>query len=121
MHIDRLRLSPTLTAEQVHRLGLAEVERIRALQRASAGLIISEATNISPQGKGYIRTPGIWSKEQVEGWKLVTAAVHARGGKIFLQLWHVGRISHSLLQEGGQGWIGIEIGLVDHQLHRGEL
>lgn len=70
-------------------------------QRASAGLIVSEATNISAQGKGYIRTPGIWTKEQVEGWKLSTKAVHDKGGRIFLQLWHVGRISHPDLQPGG--------------------
>ena len=67
-------------------------------QRASAGLIISEATQISPQGVGYPSTPGIHSPEQVEGWKLITQAVHDKGGRIFLQLWHVGRISHPLLQ-----------------------
>jgi N-ethylmaleimide reductase len=71
-------------------------------QRASAGLIISEATNISSQGKGYIKTPGIWTPEQVAGWKLTTDAVHAKGGRIFLQLWHVGRISHSDLQPDNQ-------------------
>jgi N-ethylmaleimide reductase len=70
-------------------------------QRASAGLIVTEATNISAQGKGYIRTPGIWSSEQVEGWKLTTKAVHDKGGRIFLQLWHVGRVSHPDLQPGG--------------------
>jgi N-ethylmaleimide reductase len=63
------------------------------VQRASAGLILSEATAVTPQGVGYADTPGIWSDEQVAGWKLVTDAVHAAGGKIFLQLWHVGRIS----------------------------
>lgn len=70
-------------------------------QRASAGLIISEASQISPQGKGYIQTPGIYSAEQIAGWKRVTDAVHAKGGKIVIQLWHVGRISHPALQEGG--------------------
>lgn len=70
-------------------------------QRASAGLIISEATQISPQGVGYPGTPGIHSAEQVAGWKLVTNAVHAAGGRIFLQLWHVGRISHPSLQPDG--------------------
>jgi N-ethylmaleimide reductase len=70
-------------------------------QRATAGLIVSEATNITQQGKGYAFTPGIWSAEQVAGWRLVTSAVHANGGKIFLQLWHVGRISHPSLQPGG--------------------
>ena len=70
-------------------------------QRASAGLIIAEATQVSPMGKGYAFTPGIYSDEQVAGWRLVTDAVHAAGGKIFLQLWHVGRISHvDLLPEG---------------------
>jgi N-ethylmaleimide reductase len=63
-------------------------------QRASAGLIISEASQISQQGQGYPGTPGIHSAEQVAGWKLVTDAVHKNGGRIFLQLWHVGRISH---------------------------
>lgn len=71
-------------------------------QRASAGLIISEATQISSQGKGYPATPGIYSKEQIVGWKLVTKAVHDAGGKIFLQLWHVGRISHKSLQINNQ-------------------
>ncbi len=66
-------------------------------QRASAGLIISEATQISPLAQGYPATPGIYSPEQIAGWKLVTDAVHQKGGKIFLQLWHVGRISHSSL------------------------
>jgi N-ethylmaleimide reductase len=63
-------------------------------QRASAGLIVSEGTQISPQGVGYIRTPGIHSAEQIAGWTVITDAVHRAGGKIFLQLWHVGRISH---------------------------
>ncbi len=62
-------------------------------QRATAGLILSEATSISPQGVGYPSTPGIWSSAQVEGWKKITQAVHGKGGKIFLQLWHVGRVS----------------------------
>ena len=67
-------------------------------QRASpGGLLISEATQISRQGKGYPAAPGIHSAEQVEGWRLVTDAVHAKGGLIFLQLWHVGRVSHSSL------------------------
>jgi 2,4-dienoyl-CoA reductase-like NADH-dependent reductase (Old Yellow Enzyme family) len=69
-------------------------------QRASAGLIISEATSVTPMGVGYADTPGIWSAEQVEGWKKVTKAVHAKGGLIHLQLWHVGRISHSLFLNG---------------------
>ena len=67
-------------------------------QRASAGLIVSEATQVSPQGVGYPGTPGIHSDAQITGWKGVTKAVHAAGGQIFLQLWHVGRISHPSLQ-----------------------
>lgn len=70
-------------------------------QRASAGLIITEATQISQQGQGYVWTPGIYSAAQVAGWRRVTDAVHAAGGKIFLQLWHVGRISHVSLQPNG--------------------
>lgn len=70
-------------------------------QRASAGLIISEASQISQQGQGYQDTPGIYTQDQVAGWRVVTDAVHAAGGKIFLQLWHVGRISHVDLQKDG--------------------
>ncbi|MBD1397224.1 alkene reductase [Pontibacter sp. JH31] len=69
-------------------------------QRASAGLIISEGTQISEQAVGYINTPGMYSQEQVAGWKKVTAAVHAEGGKIFAQLWHVGRMSHPDFHNG---------------------
>jgi N-ethylmaleimide reductase len=75
-------------------------------QRASAGLIISEATQVSQQGQGYPGTPGIHSNEQVEGWKLVTKAVHKNGGRIFLQLWHVGRISHRSHQPNGDLPVG---------------
>jgi len=70
-------------------------------QRAGAGLIVSEATQVSPQGVGYPGTPGIHNAAQAAGWKLVTDAVHGAGGRIFLQLWHVGRISHPSLQPGG--------------------
>lgn len=70
-------------------------------QRASAGLIISEASQISTEGAGYLFTPGIHSAEQVDGWKKVTKAVHERDGKIFIQLWHVGRMSHVSLQKDG--------------------
>ena len=71
-------------------------------QRSSAGLIIAEAANISLQANGYMNCPGIYTSEQIEAWKPVTKAVHDRGGLIFLQLWHVGRISHPLLQPDGQ-------------------
>jgi hypothetical protein len=69
-------------------------------QRASAGVILSEATSVDPMGVGYPDTPGIWSEEQVAGWKLVTEAVHAEGGTILLQLWHVGRISDPFYLDG---------------------
>jgi 2,4-dienoyl-CoA reductase-like NADH-dependent reductase (Old Yellow Enzyme family) len=69
-------------------------------ERATAGLIISEATSVTPQGVGYAETPGIWSDEQVQGWKIVTDAVHAAGGRIFLQLWHVGRVSDPIFLNG---------------------
>ncbi len=71
-------------------------------QRASAGLIISEATQVSKKGQGYLWTPGIYTSEQVEGWKKVTEAVHSLGSKIFSQMWHVGRISHTTLQPNGE-------------------
>ncbi|XOQ67641.1 MAG: N-ethylmaleimide reductase [Pseudomonas helleri] len=70
-------------------------------QRASAGLIIAEATQISPQAQGYQDTPGVYTQAQIDGWRQVTDAVHAKGGRIFLQLWHVGRVSHVDLQENG--------------------
>ncbi len=71
-------------------------------QRASAGLIVTESTAISPQGLGWIDSPGIYSREQISGWQAVTDAVHARDGRIFVQLWHTGRCSHVSVQPGGQ-------------------
>jgi len=71
-------------------------------QRASAGFMVTEGTQIEPRGQGYSWTPGIYSEEQIEGWKKVTQAVHAEGGVIFAQLWHVGRVSHNALQPGGR-------------------
>ena len=76
-------------------------------QRASAGLIITEATDIAPHGKGYLWTPGIFTDAQVEGWKLVTNKVHRNGGSIFLQIWHVGRMSHVSMMPGGQAPWGV--------------
>jgi 2,4-dienoyl-CoA reductase-like NADH-dependent reductase (Old Yellow Enzyme family) len=69
-------------------------------ERATAGLILTEATSVDPMGVGYANTPGIWSEEQVAGWKKITTAVHAKGGRIFLQLWHVGRISDPMFLKG---------------------
>jgi N-ethylmaleimide reductase len=70
-------------------------------QRAGAGLIVTEATQVAPEGQGYIQTPGIHDQAQAAGWRRVTDAVHAAGGRIFLQLWHVGRVSHESFQPGG--------------------
>src|SRR6202012_5093798 len=98
-----------------NRLVMAPLTRNRALaglvpsplsveyygQRGSAGLLISEATQVSQQGQGYQDTPGIYSKEQVAGWRKVTDHIHERGGRIFLQALHVGRISHVDLQANG--------------------
>ena len=75
-------------------------------QRATAGLIISEATQISAQAQGYSDTPGCYTDEQVNGWKKVTDAVHAKGGRIFVQLWHTGRISHTSFQKDGAAPVG---------------
>jgi N-ethylmaleimide reductase len=102
--------------DAANRIFMAPLTRCRALpgsdaphalnaeyyaQRSGAGLIISEATQVLPTGKGYVGTPGIYTQEQLAGWKLVTQAVHAKGGKIVAQLWHVGAISHPDLQPGG--------------------
>jgi N-ethylmaleimide reductase len=100
--------------ELANRLVMSPMTRSRALdgnvphplaptyyaQRASAGLIVTEATQVSPQGVGYIRTPGMHSAEQVAGWKRIVEAVHRAGGKIFAQLWHVGRVSHPDFHHG---------------------
>lgn len=77
-----------------------ELMREYYVQRASAGLILTEATAVTPMGVGYADTPGIWSAEQVAGWQKITGAVHAAGGRIFLQLWHVGRISDPIFLDG---------------------
>ncbi|BAP77595.1 NADH:flavin oxidoreductase [Pseudomonas sp. MT-1] len=75
-------------------------------QRAGAGFMVTEGTQIEPRGQGYAWTPGIHSQEQVEGWKAITQAVHAEGGVIFAQLWHVGRVSHTSLQPDGADPVG---------------
>ena len=114
---DGLLFTPTRlgSIDLRNRIAMAPLTRNRAIegrvpnplavqyyqQRASAGLIIAEATQISPLGQGYLDTPGIYSQAQIDAWRKVTDAVHAEGGRIVLQLWHVGRISHtSLLPDG---------------------
>jgi N-ethylmaleimide reductase len=99
---NRIVMAPLTRNRSIH--GIDAPQQLNAeyyAQRADAGLIISEASQISATGKGYAWTPGIYSQEQIAGWKLVTDAVHAKGGTIYLQLWHVGRISHPSLQPNG--------------------
>lgn len=98
---NRIVMAP-LTRERAHYPDDVPTELMREYycQRADAGLIISEGTQISPSGKGYADTPGIYSAEQVAGWRRITDAVHQLGGKMAAQLWHVGRISHTSLQQG---------------------
>ncbi|MDX7986523.1 alkene reductase [Xenorhabdus sp. 12] len=99
---NRIVMAP-LTRSRSNKEGIPnELNATYYAQRASAGLIISEATNISAQGLGYTMTPGIWTEEQVAGWKKVTDAIHAAGGKIVVQLWHVGRCSHVDLQPNNE-------------------
>ena len=95
--LTRNRASPG----QVPNALMAEYYAQRADPATGAGLIVSEASQISQQGRGYVDTPGIHTDEQVQGWRLVTNAVHACGGRIVLQMWHVGRVSHFSLQPGG--------------------
>lgn len=97
---NRIVMSPLTRARASHERVPNDLMRNYYCQRASAGLIIAEATSVSPQGVGYLNTPGIWCRAQVEGWQQVTSAVHKKGGKIFLQLWHVGRVSDPELLSG---------------------
>jgi N-ethylmaleimide reductase len=96
---NRVVMAP-LTRSRAHNTVPGPLQATYYAQRASAGLIISEATQVTPMGQGYPDTPGIHSEEQIAGWRHVTEAVHAAGGRIFLQLWHVGRISHSSYHGG---------------------
>ncbi|HEV7785322.1 MAG TPA: alkene reductase [Thermoanaerobaculia bacterium] len=98
---NRMVMAPMTRNRAVEGLVPAPFAATYYQQRASAGLIVTEGSQVSAQGVGYPNTPGVHSAAQVEGWKRVTAAVHERGGRIFLQLWHVGRISHPSLQPEG--------------------
>ncbi|MDB5321197.1 MAG: NADH:flavin oxidoreductase/NADH oxidase [Phycisphaerales bacterium] len=90
---NRVVMAPLTRSRAVDRRIPNELMREYYVQRASAGMILTEATAVSPMGVGYANTPGIWSEDQVRGWSDITAAVHDAGGRILLQLWHVGRIS----------------------------
>ncbi len=97
---NRIFMAPLTRCRAIDRRIPNELMAEYYAQRASAGLIFSEATSVSPMGVGYPDTPGIWSREQVQGWKRITAAVHQEGGKMLLQLWHVGRISDPVYLNG---------------------
>lgn len=97
---NRIIMAPLTRSRAVDNRIPNELMRDYYTQRASAGLILTEATSVTPMGVGYANTPGIWSDEQVEGWKKITDSVHAKGGRIFLQLWHVGRISDPMFLGG---------------------
>lgn len=99
---NRIVMAPMTRSRAGDGLAPTEMSATYYQQRATAGLIVTEASQVSPRGIGYVGTPGIHTDAQVDGWRLVTGAVHARGGKIFLQLWHVGRISHPSLQPNGE-------------------
>jgi N-ethylmaleimide reductase len=99
---NRIVMAPlTRLRADLETLAANEMMALYYHQRASAGIIIAEGSQISPQGYGYMGSPGCYTSSQVNGWRKVTEAVHKAGGKIFLQLWHVGPFSHSLLQPGG--------------------
>lgn len=98
----RIIMAPLTRSRAGSNLAPGEMNATYYAQRASAALIITEATHFSAQGVGYPFTPGIETPEQIAGWRRVTDEVHARGGRIFLQLWHVGRISHSSMQPNGE-------------------
>jgi N-ethylmaleimide reductase len=98
----RIVMSPLTRSRAGEQLEPREMNVEYYAQRSSAALIITEATHVTLQGIGYPKTPGIGTEAQIEGWKRVVNAVHERGGKIFLQLWHVGRISHPSMQENGE-------------------
>ncbi|MFZ2031498.1 MAG: alkene reductase [Vitreimonas sp.] len=97
---NRILMAPLTRCRAIDRRIPNELMRDYYVQRASAGLIMTEATSVVPMGVGYPHTPGIWSEEQVAGWRMITDAVHAAGGLIMLQLWHVGRISHPMYLDG---------------------
>ncbi len=90
---NRVLMAPLTRARATDDRVPTKLMRDYYVQRASAGMILTEATSVTPMGVGYANTPGIWSEAQVEGWRVITEAVHAAGGRVFLQLWHVGRIS----------------------------
>ena len=97
---NRVVMAPLTRCRASERRVPNDLMREYYVQRASAGFILTEATSVTPQGVGYPDTPGIWSPEQVAGWQEITEAVHAAGGRIFLQLWHVGRISDPIYLDG---------------------
>src|SRR6266702_1172775 len=98
---NRIVMAPLTRARAPHDIA-DERTALYYTQRATAGLIVSEGTPISREGQGYLFNPGIFSAEQIAGWRLTTNSVHSVGGRIFAQLWHVGRVSHPSIQQDGK-------------------
>ena len=134
MHKKLLRPFSLHSLELSNRVALAPMTRSRSgedrvpkeimadyyVQRASAGLIISEASSVSPIGEGFVNTPGIYTDEMVDGWKKITAAVHEAGGKMFLQLWHTGRASHSSFLNGDTPVSASDVRILGEEAHTPE-
>ena len=99
---NRILMAPLTRCRAVNDRNPNALMREYYVQRASTGAILTEATSVTPMGVGYPNTPGVWSEQQVAGWRETTEAVHAAGGQILLQLWHVGRISHPTYLNGEQ-------------------
>ena len=126
---NRVAMSPLTRARASHDSVPGPLQAEYYRQRSSAGLIVSEAIAVSPEGRGGVNTPGIYTPEQVEGWKLTTSAVHAAGGLIFAQLFHAGRVSHSVFSPDGrppvspsaiaaEGQVFTDAGLVPYEAPR---
>lgn len=117
---NRVVMAPLTRRRATDNMVPVDIMRIYYEQRASAGLIISEATNISEQAFGYMNSPGIFTRAQIDAWKPITNAVHQRNGCIFLQMWHVGRVSHPLLQPNNRLPVSASALVVDGQINTPE-
>src|SRR5271166_4776877 len=116
---NRVVMAPlTRMRAQSHDLVPTALQAEYYAQRASAGLIVAEATAISPDGFGYADTPGLWSAEQVRGWRRVTDAVHAAGGHIIAQLWHTGAIAHPDMRDAAQPLSASDVDLLYESVTR---
>ena len=123
VRMGRLHLPNRIVMAPLTRMRAGPIDRVPTAlqaeyyaQRASAGLIVAEATAISPDGFGWADTPGLWSAEQVRGWRRVTNAVHAAGGRIIAQLWHTGAIAHPDLRGGAQPLSASDVNLLQESV-----